>query len=127
MRPRPLLIRFARDASGVTAIEFAFILPTLMLMILGGIWLGLLSFSKSGMDLAVQGAARCMSVDANNCGTTSATQTYAQSLYGGPKIAPVFTASTTGCGHTVTAQATFSFNFMPGLPDVPLSASACYP
>jgi Flp pilus assembly protein TadG len=122
-----LLARFARDARGATAVEYALVMPALVAMILGAIWVGMLTFSVSSMDLAVQGAARCMAVDVNNCGSASATQTYAQSLYGGPAISPVFTASATGCGHTVTAQASFDLDIVPGVGAVPLSASACYP
>jgi Flp pilus assembly protein TadG len=127
MSSRRLIARLARDAGGATAIEYALVLPVLIMSILGGLWVGLLTFSVSSMDMAVQGAARCMAVDANNCGTTSATETYAQNLYGGPSISPVFTASATGCGHTVSAQANFNLNIVPGFGSVPLSASACYP
>ena len=126
--PHPrLLRRLARDEAGATAVEYGFVLPVLLTMILGGVWVGLLTFSISSLDLAVQTAARCMAVDANACPTASATQTYAQSRYAGPNISPVFTATTAGCGHTVTAQANFDLNILPAIGAVPLSVSACYP
>ena len=121
------LRRFRRDESGATAIEYGLVMPLLIMGILGAMWAGMLMFSASSLDLAVQAAARCMAVDANNCGSVSATQTYAQAQYQGPAISPVFTATADGCGHTVTGQATFGLGIVPGVPDVPLSSSACYP
>jgi Flp pilus assembly protein TadG len=121
------LRRLARDAHGGIAVEYALILPALVLALLGGIWLGLLGLAMSSLDLAVQSAARCMAVDANACATPTQTQTYAQSQYTGPDVGAVFTASATGCGHTVSAQGTFSLDVAPGLSDVPLNVSACYP
>jgi len=121
------LRRLVGDVSGATAIEYALVLPIFSMMILGAIWVGALTFSVSSLEHAVQSAARCMAVDANTCGTTTATETFAQSRYGGPNISPLFTASTSGCGHTVTAQAAFDLNLVPGLNSVPLTVSACYP
>jgi Flp pilus assembly protein TadG len=127
MTCRTLFIRLARDRGGAAAVEFALVLPVAAVMLLGGIWVGLLVFSLSSMDYAVQSAARCMAVDANACGSTSATQTYARGLYSGPAISPVFSASASGCGHTVTATADFDLDILPGAAAVPLSVSACYP
>lgn len=121
------LTRLGRDERGATAAEFGLVLPVLLIAILGGVWVGLLTLSSASLDLAVQAAARCMSVDANACGTASATEAYALTQYNGPNLAPTFTASATGCGHTVTASASFSLNMVPGIGSVPLSASACYP
>jgi len=127
MRTLPFLRRFRRDQSGATAVEYGLILPILVLSIMGGIWVGLLSYTTNSLNLAVQAAARCMSVDANNCGSAAATQTYALSQYQGPDISPTFTADTSGCGHTVTAEAVFNMTIVPGIGNVPLSSSACYP
>lgn len=127
MSQRSTLRKLLKDDRGVTAVEYAFVLPVFLLMVLGAIWGGMLTDAASSLNLAVQQAARCMSVDAANCPTARAAQTYAQNFYAGPDISPVFTATATGCGHTVTAQATFNLNIVPGLPNVPLAASACYP
>ncbi|HKR90465.1 MAG TPA: TadE/TadG family type IV pilus assembly protein [Phenylobacterium sp.] len=121
------LRRFLRDESGATAMEYGLVMPLLIMGILGAMWAGMLMFSASSLDLAVQAAARCMAVDANQCGSASATETYAQSQYSGPAISPAFTASASGCGHTVTGQATFDLGILPGVANVPLSSSACYP
>ena len=122
-----LLRRFGRDESGATAPEYGLVMPVLIFSILGGLWAGLLMFSSSSLDLAVQSAARCMSVDANQCGSASATEAYAQAQYQGPSIAPAFTATLSGCGHTVTAEASYDMRVLPGFAAVPLSVSACYP
>jgi Flp pilus assembly protein TadG len=127
MKLQLFLNRLRGDERGATAVEYGFVLPILIIMILGGIWASLLTFSVSSLDMAAQSAARCMAVDANTCGTPTDTATYAQSRYAGPNISPVFTASATGCGHTVTAQATFNLNIIPGITNLPLSVSACYP
>jgi Flp pilus assembly protein TadG len=125
-RPR-LIRRFARDARGATALEYGLVFPVFALMLMGGFWVGTLTYAISSLDHSVQTAARCMAVDVNNCGSAAATQTYAQNSYAGPNISPVFTATATGCGHTVTAQANFDLNILPGIGTVPLSVSACYP
>jgi Flp pilus assembly protein TadG len=127
MKIRPLLRRWRDDAQGTTAIEYALVLPLFLTVLLGGIWTGLLMISMSSLDLAVESAARCYAVDATLCATPSAAQTYAQGRYAGLASSAVFTASNTGCGHTVSATANFNLNFVPGVGPVPLSASACYP
>lgn len=118
---------FVADRSGAAAAELALVLPLFVCVLMGGIWAGLLTLSISSLDYSAQAAARCAAVNAQLCGTTSATETYAESLYNGPAISPVFTASQSGCGHTVAAQASFDFSLIPGIGAVPISASACYP
>jgi Flp pilus assembly protein TadG len=118
---------FACDRSGATAIEYALVMPLLAMMILGGIWAGLLTFSVSSLQMATQSAARCFAVNTSQCGTPSSAQTFAQTRYAGPNISPVFTASYGGCGHTVAAQANFDLNIVPGISTIPLTATACYP
>ena len=127
MKPATFLRRILVDRSGATAVEYALVMPLLALMIMGGIWVGVLSLSVNSLDMAVQSAARCAAVDANQCGSAAATQAFAQSRYAGLAISPVFSASNSGCGHTVTGHATFDLNIVPGIGSIPLSASACYP
>ena len=127
MTRTPLLRRLRQDTGGATAVEYAFVLPVFMLLLMGGLWVGLLSYAVSSLNFTVQSAARCMAVDANTCGSPTDTLTYAQGIYNGPAISPVFTASATGCGHTVSAQANFNIILVPGISTVPLTASACYP
>jgi Flp pilus assembly protein TadG len=125
-RLRPLR-RFGADRGGATAVELAFALPVLLSMILGGIWAAMLGLSITSLHYSVEQAARCAAVNAQLCGDPGAVATFAQSRYAGPNIAPAFSYSTGGCGHVVTGQATFDLNIVPGVPNVPLSATACYP
>ncbi|HEX4710276.1 TadE/TadG family type IV pilus assembly protein [Phenylobacterium sp.] len=117
----------ARDDRGATAVEFALVLPAFILMILGGMATATLGFAASSLHFAVEDAARCAAVKTTVCTNAAATQTYAAARYQGPAISPVFTATTAGCGHTVSATGVFSVNVIPQLLNVPLSATACYP
>lgn len=121
------LLRLARNTAGATAVETALLLPVFIAMILGGISAGMFGFAVSNLNLAVEEAARCASVNATVCATSTAITDRAAADYTGPAISPVFTYSTVGCGHTVSATATFSFNLVPGLVNIPLTAKSCYP
>lgn len=115
------------DRSGATAVEFAFVLPIMALLIMGIVSLGLLGGVLSNLHFAVQEAARCSAVNATLCGGPSATVAYARSKFRGGGVAPVFVATGTGCGHTVTANTTFTLRLAVSTIDIPLSATACYP
>jgi Flp pilus assembly protein TadG len=125
-RPLPLL-RLARDTAGTTAVETALLLPAFIAMILGGIVVGSLGLAVSSLNLAVEDAARCASVKTTVCTSNTAITDYAKSKYSGPAISPVFTYSTAGCGHTVSATGTYSLNVIPQLMNIPLTAHSCYP
>ncbi|MDB5428616.1 MAG: hypothetical protein JWR47_434 [Phenylobacterium sp.] len=115
------------DDRGATAIEFALVLPAFILMILGGMATATLGFAVSSLHFAVEDAARCAAVKTTVCTNAASTQTYAARAYQGPAISPVFSATTAGCGHTVSATGVYSVNVIPQLLNVPLSATACYP
>lgn len=97
------------------------------MLIMGIVSLGLLGGAISNMHFAVQEAARCFAVNATVCNGPVATVAYAQSRFAGAGVDPVFAATNTGCGRTVTANATFTLNLAVSTIDVPLSATACYP
>lgn len=121
------LERLHFDVRGSTAVELALTMPVLASMLLGAVWAGSLAFTANSLTHAVQKAARCAAVNGVLCSTASDVEAFAAAQYAGANISPVFTSSTLGCGHTVTAQATFNVDVVPGIPSVPLSASACYP
>jgi Flp pilus assembly protein TadG len=121
------LVRLAPDTRGTTAVETALLLPAFIAMILGGIVAGSLGLAVSSLNLAVEDAARCASVKTTVCTSNTTITDYAKAKYSGPAISPVFTYSTAGCGHTVSATGTFALNVIPQLVNVPLSATACYP
>ena len=106
--------------------EFALVLPALAMLVVGGLYTGLLMYSVAGLHSAVEQAARCYSVNASQCNSASAAETYAQNNYYGVS-SPTFTASTAPCGHQVSATLTFVLNAAVASWSVPLTATACYP
>ena len=122
-------LRLSVSESGVTAIDFAIIITAFISMMFGIINIGLILWDLGSMQYAVEAAARCASVDATNCGSASAIQTFALTQYYGESLASnPFTYAATGCGHTVTASYTYSLNLpLVTTYSVPLSATACFP
>jgi Flp pilus assembly protein TadG len=118
--------RLAICDRGASAVEFALVLPALASLIVGGIYTGILMYSAAGLHIAVEQAARCYSVNAGQCGTAAAAQTYAGNQYYGMNT-PTFTASTPECGHQVSATVTIAFTAVVTDVSVPLSATACFP
>ena len=121
------LHRLGADRRGATAVEFAFILPVLVMLLFGVISSSQLGGALSGMHYAVEEAARCSAVNKVACGTATATQAFAADKYNGPGPTPQFASSAVGCGHTVTATMTFTLELALTRLNVPLSATACYP
>jgi hypothetical protein len=119
--------RFRGDRSGASAVEFALVMPAFIAMLAGAIWAGQLAFASNSMHYAVEAGARCAAVKTTVCTDAPSTIAYTQSHYSGPQISPVFSYGATGCGHTVSATATFNLNIVPGIKSVPLTAAACYP
>jgi Flp pilus assembly protein TadG len=111
---------------GAAALEFAIVLPALAALLIGGLYAGLVVYSAAGLHTAVEEAARCYSVNAAQCGTSSAAQTYAQTQYYGIHN-PTFSASIQTCGHQVTASVTVPLTAVVVNLDVPLTATSCFP
>ena len=101
-------------------------LPGLAMLVVGGLYTGLLMYSAAGLHNAVEQAARCYSVSKNQCSSASAAQTYAQNSYYGVSD-PAFTASIAPCGHQVSATLTFILDAAVVSWNVPLTATACFP
>ena len=123
---RRLLHELARCERGGTAVEFALLLPAFASLIVGTLYAGLAVYSAAGLHSAVEQAARCYSVNATTCGSSSAAVTYAQSQYRGIN-SPSFTASTASCGHQVSGSVTVGLNDMFANLSIPLTATACFP
>jgi Flp pilus assembly protein TadG len=111
---------------GNAAVEFALVLPPLAMLVVGGLYTGLLMYSVAGLHNAVEQAARCYSVNASLCNSASAAQIYAQSSYYGVNT-PTFTASTQVCGHQVSGTVSFVLDAAVASWNVPLTATACFP
>jgi len=124
---RRFLRRFHDDTAGATALELGLVLPMVLILVVGVINTSLLASSISGMNFAVQEAARCYAVNKTACATPTAAKAYAEGKYVGPGVEPTFVANTTGCGHTVQATATYDLDVVFYRFSLPLSASACYP
>ncbi len=132
-RPRPVSCD-----SGTTAVEFALVGPPFLMLLVGILSASVLVFSAASLHYAVQGAARCYSVNVSPCGTSppnsaqcctaTTAQSYAQGLYKGVS-SPTFTAAiiSPGCGHQVNATLSLVLNAGMVKWTVPLNATACFP
>lgn len=114
---------------GTVAIEFALLLPALLLFILGIADVGRLIWTQTTLDRAVEAAARCAVIDSTTCGTAALTQTYAAGQAFGLTIASTtFTVTTPSCGIQVAVSMPFTL-IIPWLTtsSIALAATACYP
>jgi Flp pilus assembly protein TadG len=111
---------------GTTAAEFGMVLPAVAALLVGGLYTAIVVYSAAGLHDAVEQAARCYSVNASQCGSVTATQTYAQHQYYGVN-SPTFTASIQSCGHQVAASVTIPLVAVVENLSVPLTATACFP
>lgn len=114
---------------GAAAIEFAIILPILLLCVLGLIEFGRAIWTQATLDHAVQAAARCAAIDPVTCGTVAQTQQYATTKAPGLTLpASVFTVTNPACGVQVAASLAFDFLVPELLPySQTLNARACFP
>ena len=119
--------RFWRNEFGGGAAEFAIVVLPFAVLVFAIIHMSLLFYANQSLEFAAQAAARCYSVDATNCATSGAAQTFASGKYKGPNIGATFVASATGCGHTVTGSGNYSLNAVVITRSIPLSAAACFP
>jgi Flp pilus assembly protein TadG len=122
-----------RQCGGSVVLETAFVLPILLSLIFGIIEVGHLLWTVAALNMAVQDAARCVSVSnvsAKNtqCANQTSMQTFAASRTWGLKIpANEFVLSQPACGYEVT----ITHPFVPVVSYIPLSfnvqAQACFP
>jgi Flp pilus assembly protein TadG len=140
-RTRDTIQRLAACQSGSPALEMAFVLPVLVLAIVGTIYTGWMVYSTTMLSYAVESAARCVAVatvNSVNCGgnsvsaQTQATQNYAAAQAMGVDVtAANFTVTQlpNGCGWQVTAtyQFTFLLPFQSSNPVYTITPSACFP
>jgi Flp pilus assembly protein TadG len=116
-----------RDGSG--AIEFAVIMPVFLAGVLGIMEVGRALWTQNTLQRAVEAAARCASIDAANCGSSTATKNYAVTQAFDLNVTSnIFTVTAPACGNQVAA----SYPFVPvsaiiDLPRVTLTARACFP
>ncbi len=114
---------------GTVALEFALVLPALLLMVLGLMDVSRLIWTQTTLDRAVEAAARCAAIEPSLCGTTSAIQTYAVGQALGLLVTTAaFSVATVSCGKQVKATMPFTF-IIPWIATsaITLDATACYP
>lgn len=125
----------SRSQRGSVAVEYAFILPALLLFVFGIMDTGRLLWTHATLNRAAQAAARCAAIDPVNCGTAAQIKSYAVAQAFGLNIdATAFTPTTVACGSKVAATFTFQF-VIPWMGVSPygqsntatLNATACYP
>ncbi len=124
---RTYLSRFSRDRRGTTAIEYAIILPALLLFLLGIMDAGRLLWNYTTLYRAVEAAARCGTVNLTDCGTTGQIQSRAVTEAWGMSVpAGSFTVADQACGLQVSTTYSFSFT-IPGFSAITLEPEACFP
>ena len=121
---------------GSVAIEYALLVPALLLFVLGIMDTGRLLWTYATLNRAVEAAARCGTVNTVSCASAGQIKTYAAGqAYGLSVPSSAFTVTTPACGVSVTATYTFR-SVIPWLhPAAPfgqtntitLNAAACYP
>jgi Flp pilus assembly protein TadG len=115
---------------GAVALEYAIVLPALLLFVLGIMDVGRYLWTTATLNRAIQAAARCGAVNPAACGTAAQIENYAVTKAYGLNVAvSTFTSSAQSCGSNVTAD--YSFELMIpwfGTSNTSMvQASACYP
>jgi Flp pilus assembly protein TadG len=102
--------RLWTSRSGAAAVEMAFILPLLLLILLSIIEFGRMAWTRTALDFAVQEASRCASVRPDVCGTATQIANYAAAKVTAANIpASAFSVSTQACGRRVRAAYAYKF------------------
>lgn len=130
--------RFIRDTSGANAVEFAFVLPLLIAMIVGVIEGNRLLWTRQAIESAAANAARCMSVGSEGCDTPEGARLYAQqrarTMGITVPLSAITVASNQAChGEADMNRVAFDIAFdspmqkvLPMMPER-LTAKACFP
>lgn len=115
------------DRRGSIAVEFAFIVPPLILFLLGAIEGGRMLWAQNALQYAVEQAARCAVVDTTNCGSVSQIQAYAAGkTYSLHLASKIFSVTNPSCGAQVSANLPFS-TITPIPITMTLKAKSCHP
>jgi Flp pilus assembly protein TadG len=110
---------------GTAAIEYAIILPALLLCLLGILDTGRLFWTSTTLQRAVASAARCGGIAAPDCATVAQIKDKAVKEAWGITLDPAaVNILTQACGLRVTATLAFAFT-VPGFLPIVLTASTC--
>lgn len=100
----------AGSRRGSVAIEYAIILPALLMLLLGLVDSGRLVWSNTTLAHAVEAASRCAAVNVSICGSSTAIQSYAASQAWGLGLnSSAFTVTSVTCGIQVVGTMPFTF------------------
>ena len=124
------LISFGSACEGTTAVETAIIFPAFFLLLFGIIEGGILFWTQSTLQFAVEAAARCAVVNATTCGTTSAIQNYALSQATGLTVdsSSFSVTQPQGCAQKVSISYAFASVVPQLIPwTITLNAQSCHP
>ncbi len=128
---RARLLPRSSATAGTVAIEYALVLPFMLLFTFEIMDIGRLLWTYTTLTRATEAAARCGAINPANC-STSIPAYAASQAWGLTGI--TFTPSTQSCGEQVVG--TYPFQFLVpqfgstapfGSPSLTLSATACYP
>jgi Flp pilus assembly protein TadG len=126
---RGRLAALAKACDGSVAVETAMVLPAFLLLLFAIIESGLLFWTQTSLQAAVEAAARCAVVNTTQCGSTSAIQSYAAAQAVGITVSSSsFNVSQPSCGYQVSISYPFSFivtQLFSGT--VTLNAKSCHP
>jgi Flp pilus assembly protein TadG len=116
----------SRAREGVAAIEFAMLVPVLLLMFLGVVEFARMMWMQASLQAAVETAARCLSI--GSCSNAQQTVDTQMASYGYAAAQATVSQSTPSCGYQVSATLPFTFVVPQLFPWNPtLSALSCYP
>lgn len=114
------LTQLLRDRRGNAAVEAAFVLPLLLLLLLGVVEVGRLAWARASLDFTVQEAARCAAVRTDLCGTPEATRQYAANRLAALDVPAAAFTVTPGQPCGVRVRASYAYQFL----TVPMVAKA---
>jgi len=121
------LAALRQNDRGTAAVEFAFVAPVFIVLVVGTLYLCICLFMIGSLHYAVEEGARCASVKTSICPDATTTLSYAQSRYFGPGGTPSFTYAAASCGNAVTASMNYVLSLGLTQFTVPISATACFP
>jgi len=114
------------NTSGAAAVEFALLVPVLILFLFGIIECGRILWTENALQFAVERAARCAAINTTTCGNAVQIQTYAATqMYGQSVSSSIFSSSSASCGNLVTASLPFTALVISV--NVTLTAKSCRP
>lgn len=120
------------DRRGGAIIEFAVAMPVFVMLLFGIFEFGRMLWIQNALHYSVQQAARCASVNATTCGSTSAIRSYAASIAGANIPSSAFTVTlSASCGSVTGDKVTASYPLSLNVPymslNPTLTAQSCFP